>query len=443
MDGEFGQLSGGGECNFIVRFCIFPKVLLVNTNYTKMRIGFLIFLFVFPMSFFQLKAQSEFIVEIDKSNGSHIKIDSIPGAKFIEIGTSVINTDSSYFTFEAWDGFSLRNRLFTVDLNSGNVISNPYYPNTSGLSDNVHSPFYYEAASKIIGMHFSQTLLSYTLAEINRTTGTIMPINSIIGLSRFDYTTCVLDQQSREYIFSGLDSNYQKRLYVLDADSGFVKSSSLYPALDTFDSVSNFQLDSNGLIHALFWDNSQSNLSFVQISKSSGARTFISNLSILRGIYPYENYYDTSLNSYSIWGIDTSGNSRIFNIQMGTNGGNFISTIPFPHLNDSNDNIIELQYHSKTNRLYALHWDHDILTNLNELNLPSEKISIYPNPTMGDLVIKNPQLIDFIRVFDAKGSLVEFELEDDHLSIPPIPGLYFIRARLKNGRIQNEKVLVR
>ncbi|MCP4158867.1 MAG: T9SS type A sorting domain-containing protein [Deltaproteobacteria bacterium] len=78
-------------------------------------------------------------------------------------------------------------------------------------------------------------------------------------------------------------------------------------------------------------------------------------------------------------------------------------------------------------------------------NALKNSISIYPNPTEGNLIISNPKFLDInkIEVYDIVGSKVlDFKYPNNNISIENLQsGTYFLNVRLENGAQSTYKII--
>ena len=113
---------------------------------------------------------------------------------------------------------------------------------------------------------------------------------------------------------------------------------------------------------------------------------------------------------------------------------------------DSQDNLIDIEYDNKKQKLYSKHWD-AMITNVHD-NVIGD-IELYPNPVYDHLIIKNlpsegqPYYLD---IYDLSGKTVvnKLKIKNEVIDLPEIAsGQYFISIYNDQGTFKKDKTLIK
>ena len=393
--------------------------------------------------FFPVFAQSEFLISINPFTGIHTKIDKIPNVKWVMTtpNYTTFNENNGRYIFKGADS-NMNSGLFSIDVASGNVVSSPNFPQLSDPDDNIIELQFDNITGTLYGLHWDASCQTEFLISINTQTGAHTIIDSIPNVKWITtapgYTT--FDPINGNYIFLGADANMNSKLYAIDVTNGNIVSSPPFPNLsDQNDNIIELEFDnSTGSIFGLHWDNSAQKEFLVRVNPTSGSFTIIDSIPNVRWIATGSyTTFDQNNGRYIFYGEGNTTPGQLFSIDVAT--GKIISHVPFPILNDSRDNIIELHYDNSTQTLYGLHWDSDLILGNNPIQ-EIETTQIFPNPftEKTTIALSTAHRKVTINVFNSNGQLVrtlekwntkELELHKKDLS----PGVYYINISADNA----------
>lgn len=200
----------------------------------------------------------EYFVTIDATTGMTTIIDSLPNVKGISIipHCTTYNKNNHSYIFRGCDNGG-NWYLYSIDANTGNITSNPPFPNLLDPSDNITELHYDNSSNKLYGLHWNNSENREYLVTVNPTTGTFTKIDSLPGVlgTAIPHFT-IFNEINHQYIFKGCDNTGNFYLYSVDAISGNIISNPLFPVLeDPSDNVIELQFDnSSGNLYALHWD---------------------------------------------------------------------------------------------------------------------------------------------------------------------------------------------
>ncbi len=320
------------------------------------------FVCLFWVSTVRVQAQVETLVSIDPLTGIHTVIDTIPDVKWIVVGlqhTSTFDASTGQYIFLGLDSL-YDSFIYTLDAPTAAVVSNPTFLDL--YPGNNQNDMQFESSTGILyALHFGDS--DPDLRTIDPATGlhtVINPLPSVYNMDiSGDYTT--FNENDHQYIFKGYDSGMNKRLFTLDAVTGNVLFSPLFPALaNPIDKLHQLRY-SNSLntLFCLYEDNVNQLVYFGSIDQSTGLFSIMDTINGLDEIL-IDAHYATfdELNQHFIFvGQSFDGIKRLYSIDA-TNGAIASNPAFFVGLNTA-ENIIELHFDNTTGILYALHWDVD------------------------------------------------------------------------------------
>lgn len=198
--------------------------------------------------------KKEYLVSINIFTGAITLIDSLPGIIEINFPSAYDRVNDRYI-FAGGD----KNHhwcLYSVDVNTGQIISKPSFPSFPDPQDNIADWRYSNLSQKMYALHWDNTKGTEYLVSIEVSTGLYTIIDSlpVAEISTGIYTT--FDEKNNRYIFLGADRMKTWRLYSIDANTGQVISNPKFPAVkDPKDNIVSLEADSLGVIYGLHWDN--------------------------------------------------------------------------------------------------------------------------------------------------------------------------------------------
>jgi len=198
------------------------------------------------------------------------------------------------------------------------------------------------------------------LVTVNPASGAYTEIDSLPGVNWIwtsPYNT-TFDEIHHRYIFKGSSDQVNWHLYSVDAVTGDIISSPLFPVLtDSGDNVIELQFDNSaGILYGLHWDQSENKEYFVSIDPASGSFTNIQSLPNVHWIMTSSTTFDKVNHRYVFRGADTSLNWSLYSIDA-TNG-NIVSNPPYPSSSNASSGIvIGLQRDNSLDKYFGLNWD--------------------------------------------------------------------------------------
>jgi PKD repeat protein len=308
-----------------------------------------------------LWAQTEYFVKINPITGKFTKISKISGVNWIEVNPSSLTFDETNQTyFFKGDDSSGKFCLYSINAQTGKVLSKPYFPKLSNPKDNVIELQFDNSTKKLYGLHWKDSLKTEFLVTINPSNGAYTIIDSIPGvkwISTVMYTT--FDEKNHLYIFRGANSKMEWRLYAFNVNTGQVVSKPLFPnLLDPKDNIIDIKFNNTTqILHGLHWDDSENREYLVSIDRATGSMTKIDSLPGVKWITILPNYtvINENKNQWMFLGGDKNFNWNLNTVDL--SNGKIINKVPFPKVCNAQDNLIELHFSKKSNQLFGLHWE--------------------------------------------------------------------------------------
>ena len=117
------------------------------------------------------------------------------------------------------------------------------------------------------------------------------------------------------------------------------------------------------------------------------------------------------------------------------------------------DTIHLIEHRQFANDSIGLFTDADLqnpVTSVRETGAGRNKLSVYPNPSDGDMNVDLPdgEAIDYIKIFDSSGRLEEYDMRgvgrnDYNLNVSGLKGgLHFISVVTRGGETYTGKILI-
>ena len=312
---------------------------------------------------------------IDPTTGVITEIAPIPGVSFYVLGNKqCINTHDSTYTFAGSDGTNVR--LYTLDLATGSILSNPIFNNNVvGLQYNCNDSTIYA---------IEETGGNYYLVTLDKTTGLTIQKGVVGGVTAYVGDGFALDVKRGLYHFFGLFSS-NIYMYSVDINSGLVTTSAPFP-----DNVTGLAYNCNdSIIYGLWEDGADYKLE--RITPSSGAHSTIGVLNSITPGFVAESAAIDRNGMYTYRGFSNSNSISLITVDVQT--ANVIDTISFTN------NVSGIDYFVCCS---------DTITTVGIDEIGQKTITVYPNPFHEKIEldwsyeIKNGS----IELFDVNGSLV-------------------------------------
>lgn len=196
---------------------------------------------------------TQYVVSVDRETGDYELICAIPDIIAVYLHAT-FDSESKIYTFrgkteaDPWT-------LYSIDVTTGIIISNPEFPIVEDIWDRINY-LQYNADGELFGLHWDNSEVTKHFVSIDPATGeweiisTIPDIHTIVGGG-------VFDELNNRYSFLGKNVGpppYQ--LVTIDAATGEVLTNPDFPFVeDVSDNVIELQYDnSTGILYGLHWD---------------------------------------------------------------------------------------------------------------------------------------------------------------------------------------------
>lgn len=374
-------------------------------------------------------AQGEFVVEVNRINGSYIKTGpAIAPIQWVIPQDRTMNENNGTFIFPSSQPTQ---SIFSIDVSNGSTISNPVFTNLNEFQfDNSASTLYC----------FYQSGGQKTFASVDPATaiptmiGTPMTAGLFQGFSTYD-------QNNHRYIFVDPPAF----ITTINAATGAVLTSPPIVFSSNATLVHMCYNNANDTLYGYFRDNNSSLFYLAWIDQLTGVATSLgqgTNVGSGMGCSAIDEanrqyiFLHNDPSGYFVVSVDITSGSIISNVQI---------TTPDPL-----DNFYSLDYDNSQGKLYAIHWDNFI----DETNSVAENslspVAIYPNPSNGvfNFTVKENDLLDgSIDIYDVFGKTV-FSWRVQHPSTAidlsgNAAGLYFYKMSDASGPVSTGKIILR
>ena len=404
--------------------------------------------------FFSAKAQSEYLVRVNPASGNYSRINRLPGVNWITIQPKYTAFDeiNQRFIFKGAD--SLYNSfLYSIDANTGTILSNPSFPVLDDPADNIIELQYDDSANVLYGLHWDNSENREYFVSINPSTGTHTLIDNLPGVNYIQIgpTCTTFDKNNHRYFFKGIDFEGFSHIYTINATTGQILSSPTFPN-SLLEDASNFQYDNSlGKLFGMHKEYSDSLQYLVSIDPATGVYALLHSLPATEGIIDAPHYvsYNEVDHHFYFLGITPSpdSQSRLFTIDVTT--GACLSSPIFPVLSQPFENVVELHFDNSSSTLYALHWGADKITsNIND-KVNSPYFNLSPNPFTGYSILSlNKEYHNVvIFIYNSEGQQIRKEefsntssitLKKENLS----SGAYYISVICDHNQIGIQKIII-
>jgi len=390
--------------------------------------------FLFALTYFPSFSQGEFVIEINRTDGS-----------FLKMGPLISGVTYIYPNFRAYDEnnkvyiFPSSNQICSVNATNNAIINNPAYNNLLVEFE------YSNLLDKLYGLLKDNTNNVKNFVSINQISGLPTIIGASIPTSATYQGISAFAQIHSRYIF--LDPS--KKIFSIDATNGNVISNPSLVLLAGEQLLNIAFNDSTNTLYGILIDNS--NLYYlVSIDISTGVITKIGTGTTFgaSGSSAIDQINQQFLYLYN------DGTYKIATIDIAT--GNVMHNNPITPLNGL-DNVFSLKYDNIQQKIYAIHWDDSIVPdNINDISLQSD-ITLFPNPSNGVFTVKSSLEVTGIEVFNVLGERIEisdqgignnqqitpngYSLITMALSTQP-EGIYFVRISTERS-FAAKKIIIR
>lgn len=409
-----------------------------------MRVLFGLLLFIPAL----LGAQTEYLVKVNPADGSFIKIDSIPGVKWILSNPeyAALDYNAQRYTFcgrYATPG----NHLFTLDAITAQVLHAPPFPVLSDAQDNVMNLHYDQLSGLLYGLHWDHSEDREYLVQVHPVNGNFTLIDSIPGVKMIISTA--FNSAQHRYIVHGLDASGQGKLYSVDVNTGTVVSSPAFPQLTPPDKITHL-IYNNTLttLYGLLWNHTEQREYLVRVDVQTGAHTLIDSISGLAGIpMGVDNLtLDEIQGRCIVGGLSHQGQNRLYTVDLAT--GAVLHAPLFPGLTPP-DNVIKMRAGLSNGDIVALHWESKTASgvSLEESAAQNTPLRVFPNPYNGQAIVQldKEHAEIYFSIYNAAGEEVHSGKRqhvaqivlDRRLSA----GVYFIRVWAAGRELGAQKLI--
>ncbi len=379
------------------------------------------------------KAQGEYVIEINRTDGSYINTGShIAGISLIACNLRAYNENEAIYIFLAQDSLNAwKNRLYSIDVSNDSIINNPVCSKFLGELE------YSNSLNKLYGVLLDSTINVKYLVTIDPVLGVpTTTIGSPIPYNSTNSGKSTFNQVSNQYIFLNINSN---NLYTIDVATGNVISNPSIVFAAGFEITSLCYNDSTNSLFGVFSNGTTSYLA--SINQSTGAYTQVSTsinlpnngssaIDLINQQYLY--LYPNTIVTFDI----LTGNV-IYNNNMTSNS------------------TWSLKYDNIRHKLYSLRWGPPPCgdcAGIEQYANNKEQVNIYPNPNNGSFVIEPiPSLTlpqgkgTLMQVYDVNGKLVLTQTINGKTTIDASSlneGVYNISLQSNEGVVNKRLVIV-
>ena len=347
------------------------------------------------------------LATINTTTGIVSNIAPLPGISFYVLGNkNCTSTHDSTYVFCAHDGNDAR--LYTLDLNTGNILSNPVFNNNVvGLRYNCNDSTIY-AIEEVSG--------AYYLVTLDKTTGLTTQKGVVAGVSAYVGDGFALDVHRGLYYLMGLQAP-NIYIYSININTGLVTASFPFP-----DNVTGINYNCNdSTVYGLWEDGIDYKLE--KIIPSTGNHTTVG---ILNNIVPGFVVESSSISRnglYTYRGFSSTNAPSLITIDV--QNANIIDSMAFSNMVSGIDH-------------YACCKDTVIITETPTV-IVDNQIQVYPNPFHDKVHLKwNKNIQDgILEVYDVFGKLIfsrakisgtSFQLNRENFN----PGIYIVQIKSVN-----------
>ncbi|MFL5753702.1 MAG: T9SS type A sorting domain-containing protein [Bacteroidia bacterium] len=346
-----------------------------------------------------VQGQTEYFGTLDPCNFNYIIIDSVPTVKYIEVPSSTFDNLNQHYIFSGSpDGLIWK--LYTINVNNGNVISNPLFPVLSDPNDNIINWQYSNSQNKLLAMHWDNSQNTEYFVSINTNTGAFTIIDSLPSI-KYIQGFATIDNINNRYIVRASPNTNTWYLYSINTSDGSIISNPPYPNPNGNLIEYQYSNSLNKLI-ALHWDNLSNTEYLAEVNPGNGTFTDINSIPGVAWIQGGYTTFDDYNKRYLFRGGDNSGNWYLYSIDA-VNGN--VSCNPVFPTSTTNDNIEMPQMDSLTGIMYALHWE-SVTNGIKEKG--GHISNFFPNPLIEDAKLTLDKTYNDIILFiyNASGQVV-------------------------------------
>ncbi|HPG11277.1 MAG TPA: T9SS type A sorting domain-containing protein [Chitinophagaceae bacterium] len=341
----------------------------------------LILILIFPI---EISGQTEYIIQVNPTNGTFTKIDSIPGVRYVQINSAAYNEATKEYTVIGYyqSGQSPA-YLYTINALTGTIISK-----SSPIAFNSFISLRYSRTTGILyGLIYQNGV--YNLATINKTTGSYLLIKEIPNIDAVG--SFVIDEEKQYLYLSIVDHNPSFALLTIDLLTGNKIHHVSTPLL--------VELQYDNFNHKLYALTNNPGttppnnpiISLCLVNPTTGSITLIKDLPLVTGISSGDNStFDEDEQTYFFAGTEQTTPVNLFSVNAST--GDIINKTPIASSGViDHDNLIFFRFDNSSRKLYGLFWEAKTIPTQSELGDSICKLDyqtkVYINPGNHSLVV--------------------------------------------------------
>ena len=400
-------------------------------------------MFIITVITFAGYPQNEYIVLIDQQTHTFNKSsDPIIGMTFTYEGERAFNENNGTFFLIGMPNNMSSEILYTVNINNGNVISNPVI-SVDFNSNKIRLIHYSNIRNKLFCLRLDSNILKQ-FGSLNPNTGIFTSIgNPIPNNFQTNPNHSTIDDVNGYYIFKEDLSN---TLYTIDVNTGNILHSPTLAIPSDKTLISIVHKNTNNTTYCLMKSLSSNNYFLATINKLTGDLNIITQNTFSNGQDGGSATIDEYKEEYIYSSFDIDSGYYVSTIDLTT--GDLLTSYLFQPLYQ-NDNLINVKYDNTQKKLYAMHWGIIDNTSIIHKNITESSFKVYPNPTTGILNINTSDIKgNFeIQLINILGKVVfnnTFSNNQNTIDLTEnglLKGTYFLKINTENDSYYSKVVL--
>lgn len=232
------------------------------------------------------------------------------------------------------------------------------------------SCFAQDSEVNIYGLYYDFDLQTEFLIELDPYTASHEIVGEIDGVQAIALGSSTFDDNNHQYIFKGINSTNEFKLYTVDAFTADIVDQPITPSYpDNFSIELEFDMKT-GQTYGLQYDFVDSVQTFVRVNLQTGGVTVLGEIPEIDGILLNTSTYDSNSSRYIFIGKDNTNTTRIYVINA--IDGTVLSNTAAEYLGNC-----ELQYDNNNDELFGIYREiPDSLLNDTIWSTPSTPLQI-------------------------------------------------------------------
>ena len=293
-------------------------------------------------------AQTEYIVKVNVTTGLPVKVDSIPGVRWLQSYAAFNEATKEYTVMGSWQPGQSPTYLYTFHAETGNILYNPVLPHYNKMV----SMQYSKTTGVLYGIIYDAGV--YYLVEISKTTGGYTIIHDITGIQGIGQF--VIDEANQRLYVNAVDNNPNFALRTIDLHNGNV----IYHV--STKPISELCFDNTtGKLYAVTNrpDPAQQGnviISLCSVDPVTGAVTIIKDLPGITNIFSGSSTFNENDHLYLFTAMAQVQPAFLHSVDV--TSGSIVTKAPIPTSGVlDNDNLIFFRYDNITDALYGMLWE--------------------------------------------------------------------------------------